>query len=234
MTCNLINKRGVPVLAYPVSDVASQWSCSLVVKHSETRMQATISLQSSIPIHGFDDEQTFTLVYDADNLVPGETSLEHTSMSLPQARQREIARQGSPKVKTICLTLKKPCPVWCPLASGTIAPKHGLESPFHQFVKLARATEIHILVDYNWLHRDKQARFERLVSHPEELTGFTINNYASRFRQADWTVFSPIEDVASEAPPSYANIASESPSKCVSKRPRQCEFFNTKQTLARE
>jgi hypothetical protein len=81
MTYNLINKRGVPVLAYPASDVASQWSCSLVVKHSEARMQATISLQSSLPIHGFDSEQTFTLVYDADNLVHGETCLDHTTVS---------------------------------------------------------------------------------------------------------------------------------------------------------
>jgi hypothetical protein len=225
MTYNLINKRGVPVLAYPTSDVASQWSCSLVVKHSETRMQATISLQSSLPIHGFDGEQTFTLVYDADNLVPGETCLDHTSMSLTQAQQKEIARQGSPKLKTICLTLKKPCPVWCPLSSGIIAPKHGFDSPFHQLVKLARATEIRIIFDYNWLHRDKQVQFERIVSHPEELAGFTIDNYANRYRQADWTIFSPIEDVASEPPPSYTNVANESLIKRAGKHRRQCEFL---------
>ena len=234
MTCNLINKRGIPVLAYPVSDIASQWSCSLLVKHSDPRMQATISLQSTIPIHGFEDKQTFTLVYDADNLVPGETSLEDTNMSLPQTQQRKIARQGAPRMKTLCLGLKKPCPVWCPLSSGTIAPKHGFDSPFHQLVTLARATKIHVVLDYNWLHRDKQTRFERLVGHPEELIGFTVDNYASRFRQADWTVFSPIKDAASEPPPSYTNIASEYSGNSIGKRPRQGEFFKPKQTLVHE
>jgi hypothetical protein len=225
MTCNLFRKRGVPVLAYTTSDGALQWPCFLVVKHSEARMQATISLQSSIPIHGFDEEQNFTFVYNADNLVPGQISLNHSAMALPQARHGEIARQGNPQLKTLSLTLKKPCPVWCPSSSGSIAPKGGFDSSFRQFVELARATRIHILFDYNWLHRNKQARLQRLISHPEELTAFTIDNYANRFRQADWSTFSPIQDEVSEVPPPYNGAPDRSFREAVNKRPRQGELL---------
>lgn len=217
MIYNLVRKSGIPVLASPASDAAPQWSCSLAVKYLEARMQATISLQCSLPIHGFDDEQTFTLLYNADNLVPGNTSLKPSPPCLPQDGLHGIARQGNANFKTLSLTLKTPCPVWCPPSSGLIAPKDGSVATFGQFVDLARATEVHILLDWNWLHKDHHARFDRLVRYPEQLTGIPVDrSSATRYRLADWSVFSPVDDVTSEAPPPYATTSK--------KRPRQGQF----------
>ena len=220
MAHNLVRKGGIPALAYSTSDAASVSSCSLIIRHSEPHMQATISLQFSVPIHGFDDDQSFTLLYDADNLVPGTNSLGPATVSLPQARLDEISRQGNPKPRALSLTLKKPCPVRCPPSSGSVAPKHGFDSRFRQLVDLARATEVHILFDYNWLHRDYHAQFQRLINRPERLTGFRAgNSHTTLYRQADWTVFSPVEEAVSEAPPSYTNASN--------KRSRQGKFLST-------
>jgi hypothetical protein len=216
MSYNLLRKGGIPALAYPKSDPASQWSCSLLIKYCETRMLATISLQTSIPIHGYDDEQTFILQYGADNWVPGTISLGPATICPSRTQLNAIARDGKPKPRSLFLTMRNPCRIWCPPSTGSIAPKHGFDAPFHQLVKLARATAVHIVFDYSWLHRDKQAQLQRIINEPGELVGFPVDDhYAKMYRQADWSVFSPCEDV-SEAPPSYAEASN--------KRPRQSEL----------
>lgn len=220
MIVNLVRKSGIPVLASPTPNAASQWSCSLVVKYLEEGSQATLSLQSSVPVQGFDDNQTFTLIYDADNLVPGKTRLQSSPTPFRQDRLNEIARQGNAQLKTLCLSLKAPCSVWCPRSCGSIAPKSGFDTPFHQFVELAGATEVYVLFDWNWLHRDKHARFQRLFTCPELFTGIPVNQVsARRYRQADWSIFGPADHVASEAPPPYTF-----PSK---KRRRQGKTIST-------
>ncbi|RAQ99293.1 hypothetical protein DDE82_008397 [Stemphylium lycopersici] len=205
MIYNLVRKGGIPVLASLTPNAASQWSCSLVVKYLEAaRPQATISLQSSVPVQGFDDNQIFTLLYDADNLVPGETRLQSSPTPLSQDRLNEIARQGNAQLKTLCLSLKAPCPMWCPRSSGSIAPKHGFDALFHQFAELAGATQVYVLFDWNWLHKDHHARFQRLFTCPELLTGIPVDHISvGRYRQADWSVFGLADHVASEAPPPY-------------------------------
>jgi hypothetical protein len=216
MSYFLMRKGGIPVLAYPKSDPALQWSCSLLIKYCETRMLATISLRTSIPIHGYDDEQTFTLQYDGDNLVPDTLSLGPATICLSRTQLDAIARDGKPKPRCLFLNTRNPCRIWCPPSTGSIAPKHGFNAPFHQLVKLARATDVHIVFDYSWLHRDKQAQLQRIISEPGKLAGFPIDDHhAKTYRQADWSVFTPFEDV-SEAPPSYAEASN--------KRPRQGEF----------
>lgn len=214
MIYNLVRKSGIPVLASLASDGASQWPCCLAVKYLEARMQATISLQYSLPIQGFDDKQTFTLLYNADNLVPDNTSVQYSPTSLPQNRLHEIARQGNAQLRMLCLTLKAPCPVWCPISSGPTMPKDGFSDAFAQFVKLASATQIHVLFDWNWLHKDHYTRFEHLIRHPEQFTGIPVDPSSARhFRLADWSVLGPVDDVTSEAPPPYIEASK--------KRPRQ-------------
>jgi hypothetical protein len=213
----LMRKGGIPALAYPISSAALPSLCTLLIKCSETSTQLTITLQFSIFIHGFDDEQLCTLVYDADNLQTGTTSIRKTT-SLPQARLEEIARHGNPIPRILSLTLKKPCPVQCPPSSGSIAPKHGFGAQFRQLVVLAKALEVHVLFDNAWLRRENLAQLQKLIRHPERLIGYAglLDRSARLYRQADWTVFSPVEDAVSEAPPSYAADASN-------KRPRQVD-----------
>ncbi len=205
MTHNLLC---ISALAYTTLDVASQISCTFRVRYRRDRSHATISLRTSTPIHGFDDEQTFTLLYDADNLVPGTTFLRPATLSVQQAQLARIARHGNPQLTTVSVNLKKPCSIWCPAYSSSIAPKAGFDAPFHQLVTFARATEVHILFDLKWLHRDKREQFQSLLRQPERYTGFPIDySNAKGCRLADWSVFSPIEDPSLEALPSYAEAS---------------------------
>ena len=179
-------KSGIAVLAYPQSGAASPVSLSLVFKCNESRAQATLCLQSSHAI----------LQYDADNILPGTVSLGPAAIPLPQARLDALARDGNPQIRTLSLKLKKTCPVWAP--SGPLTPCPGLAN-------LARATAVHVVFDYNWLHRGQHASFTRLVERPEELSGFPVGRRyrEQRYMQVDWRVFS-ITNEDAELPPVYA------------------------------
>jgi len=211
MTIHLLPKNGISVLVYSEADPKSRWLCSLSAKHSDTHMHATISLQSKIFIRGFDDEQTFTFLYDADNLVPNSNFLNPAMVSLPQAQLEKIIRQGNPQVRTLSLTTRKHCPINCP--RGSIEPKEGFEYPFHQLTKLAGATTVHIVFDHNWIHRDNDAKFKHLICHVQDFTGFPVYNCPGR-SLSDCTIFGSVVD----APPSYTES---------NKRSRQGEFRRT-------
>lgn len=208
MSCTLVRKTGIPVLAYSTSDAASQLSGNLRVRYFASRMQATISLQFMIPVHDSTDAQSFTFVYDADNLVSGETSLGSAIVALSPAQLDEIARSGNPQTRLLSLKLKSPCPIWFPEHLGSVAAKIGFDAPYHQLVKLAGTTGIHVLFDYKWIHQNNRVLFQHIISHPEELTGLPAEAHLkTSCRQANWTVFSPVDDAPSEAPPSYTDAS---------------------------
>lgn len=189
MTHN-VRKGGVPVLAYLASDTASPVSLSLVFKCNESPAQATLSLQSSLLVYGLKESQIITLQYDGDNLAS--CSLGPATIPLPQARLDQITRKGNPQIRTLSLTLKHACAVWHLPTSEPLAPRPGHETFFHQLSSLAKATKIHILFDYHWLHRETHAVFEQLVEHPEQLSAFPADrNFTRKYRRADWSVFDP-------------------------------------------
>ena len=191
----LVPKKGVPVLASARVDGAAQSCCVLVAKYCDAPLQISFYLQYTNFIHGFDDPQTFTLIYDADDLIHDATTLKTATTPLAQHQLASIARAGNPQIRVLTLTLAKPCRIRCPpsASTGILAAKSGFEAPFHQLVKLAEATEIHILLDYNWVHADNREPLER--------TGFPDGN--DRFRYVDWTDFNTIEE-QDAPPPSYA------------------------------
>lgn len=214
-----IRKSGIPVLAYPDCD-AAPLSLSLMFRFNEVRATASLLLQSSLFVDGHDDKQTFVLQYDADNLKPGKSSLGPATIPLPQHRLNEVSREGNPQIRTLSLTLKKECPVWCSPLTTLATPKPDHEAAFHQLANLAKATRLHILFDYNWLHRDHHVIFQRLVDHPEQLAGFPVwRHYSKQYRREDWSIFNTDNDNATtedeapvgEGPPVYAES---------SKRPR--------------
>ncbi|OAG14490.1 hypothetical protein CC77DRAFT_1000974 [Alternaria alternata] len=199
----LVPKKGVPVLASARVDGAAQSCCVLVAKYCDAPLQISFYLQYTNFIHGFDDPQTFTLIYDADNLIRDATTLKTATTLLPHHQLALIARAGNPQIRVLTLTLAKPCRIRCPpsASTGTLAAKSGFEAPFHQLVKLAEATEIHILLDYNWVHADNREPLERFFRQPNLFTGFPDGN--DRFRYVDWTDFNTIEE-QDAPPPSYA------------------------------
>jgi hypothetical protein len=185
-----MRKSGIPVLAYPPCDAASPVPLFLVFKFNESRATATLLLRSSLFIDNFDDAQTFILQYDANNLKPGAISLGPATIPLPQERLAGVSREGNPQIRTLSLTLMKVCPVWCQPSFGILKPKPDHEVAFNQFANLAKATQLHILFDYNWLHRDHHAIFHRLIDRPEQLTGFPVwRHYSKQYRRGDCSVF---------------------------------------------
>ena len=214
MTHN-VRKGGIPVFVYATSDAASPVLLSLVFKCNESPAQATLSVQSSLPVDGVDEPQTITLQYDADNLAS--CSLGPATIPLPQLRLKQISRKGNPQIRTLSLVLKQACPVWHLPTSRPLAARHGFESLFEQLSGLAKARTLYILFDYNWLHRETHAVFEHLVKHPQRLSAFTVDrNFARKYRCADWSIFSTPGDEDSyiatdeEDPlPSYAEASTK-------------------------
>ncbi|KAF2108433.1 hypothetical protein BDV96DRAFT_605793 [Lophiotrema nucula] len=151
MTSYIFGRHGIPALACSMPDGAPPSSCTLSVVHAPDDQQATVLLQFPILVPGSDQKQSFTFRYDADNLVPGTTSLKGPTVSPPQALLEGIARHGSPRIKTLLLALKHPCSVWCPRSPASVAPEDA-----RQHVDFANAKEVHILFDYNRLHKDKR------------------------------------------------------------------------------
>jgi len=201
---HIIRKNGIPVLAYSKCDSASPISSSLVIRHNESAAQATLCLQC----------QTFIFQYDADNLVPGSTSLGPATVVLSQAQLNEVARHANPQMRTLSLTLKKECPLWYPLSTGNLPPQ-GSNASTVPLGHLARARELYILFDYNWLHRDTHSTFDRLIQHPEDFTGFPVaRHYKNQYRCADWSYFKFGDAAATtedEEPPSYAEASTKRP-----------------------
>ncbi|CAN9214163.1 unnamed protein product [Alternaria alternata] len=199
----LVPKKGVPVLASAKVDGAAQSCCVLVAKYCDAPLQISFYLQYTNFIHGFDDPQTLTLIYDADNLTHGATTLKTATTLLPHHQLASIARAGNPQIRVLTFTLAKPCRIRCPpsASTGTLAAKSGFEAPFHQLVKLVEATEIDILLDYNWVHADNREPLERFFRQPNLFTGFPDGNDRSRY--VDWTDFNTIEE-HDAPPPSYA------------------------------
>ncbi|PSN68127.1 hypothetical protein BS50DRAFT_492624 [Corynespora cassiicola Philippines] len=211
--------RGFPILAYPKCDTSSPVSLSLIFKHDEALTQATLCLLSPLFIDAHEDRQTFILQYDAENIVPGSISLGPAVIPLPQDRLKVLAREGDSQIRTLSLTLRKVCPVWCMLPSRPLRPRSGCEAPFHQLAKLAQALELHVVFDYNRLHYDHLMAFQQLLKHPEQLSGFPVGQYyrQKQYTRMNWSVFG-IDD--SDLPPAYTEPSG--------KRPR----FSTSPTLS--
>lgn len=215
MAHDIFRRGGVPALAsLPLNDGTS-CLCSLVVRVNEAYRQATITLHFNLSIHGSDTEQRISLVYDADNLVPGEIKLGPAKENPLQLA--EITRRNDFKsLRVLHVALKQPCTVLCPRSSGNIAPKDSSDARFQKFVDLAKATRLSITFDYAWLHPDKSAQFLSLTNS-SALSGFPRNPAAPSLREVDWTVFSPAELEPAEAPPAYE--------PAILKRPLQRKYL---------
>jgi hypothetical protein len=198
----LVSKKGVPVLASARSDPAAQSACLLFIKYNEEPLQLSFYLQCTTSIHGYDDEQTFTLIYDADKLMHDATSLNDTTTCLSHDQLTSIARAGNPQIRALALTLAKPCQIRCPPSTGILAAKSGSEAPFHRLVNLAKATMIDVLFDYNWVHADNRPTLARFFEQSGRFAGFPESTVGHRY--ADWAVFRTVEEVR-EPPPSYTN-----------------------------
>lgn len=225
-------KHGFPVLAYPTNNAAAPMSLRMIFKHNASRAWATLCLQSSLFIGGFEEAQTLTLQYDAHNFVSGAISLQPVEIPLPQAQLENIMRGGEPQIRTLSLTLKEVCPIWGPLLPGRLTPQYDHRAPFYQLAGLAKVTELKIVFDFNWIHPTHYAIFQELINHPERLYGFPISRHYSKHNSLqDLTVFGLCSEATvdsdgrtedEELPPTYGNISKHTR--------RECPIWNRRMT----
>ncbi|KAF2437715.1 hypothetical protein P171DRAFT_437721 [Karstenula rhodostoma CBS 690.94] len=203
----------IPALTYS-SDPAALSSCRLTIKYSAALKQAALFLRISLHIHGFDDVQSLSLMYQADNL--SSIFVQPATEILSPDQRKEIARHITPAAKTLHLNLHRPCLIQCPPSARNLAPKTGHENAFHHLQELTRATVASVIFDANYIHEQHYAAFFRLTTRPDQLAGLSADEpHASRHK--DWTVFVPAEIIhraiaeegGSDAPPLYT----EAPAK---------------------
>lgn len=135
--------RNVKALAYVPCTVDDVFflRCTLQVKYSKVNLKATFSLKFDLA-----DDQTFTFLYDVDNLVPTTTRCCSNARSLSNPEQTYITRGARPDVRFLSLHLKKPCLIICNSASSSTWPKASLRTS-QCFVDLAKSTETEIAFD---------------------------------------------------------------------------------------
>lgn len=198
--------RDVPAFAYSANPMVLS-PCRLMMKYSEARSQASITLAFSAHVGGFEVEQAFVLRYDVDNLVAGSSYLRPTAEPLSQVQRSRIMRDNKPTLMTLYLTLHEPCRVRCPVSPGCFGPKLGHEASFDELRGLARALNIGVIFDHNNIQKEHFAAFHQLVNCPSSLFPIPAKHFrAPNSREADWTVFGPDKPVL-EAPPSYTDVA---------------------------
>lgn len=216
MTNPNLGKQGIPVLASLTLEPLSL-PCSMRIFYNQPYKQLTIALRTSIALQGYTGQQTFIAQYDADNLLPATTTtVDSATVHLRDDRRSTIVRNVDPQITTLTLSVRQPCPLWCPrleILASQAEPKSV--ASFNELVALAKATTVHIVFDYKWLHRDTQSAFQRLVKGKERLIGYPLErHYAKPLIRKDWTVFGPIDTA----------IALSSSSQKTHKRPRQGKF----------
>ncbi|KAF2029775.1 hypothetical protein EK21DRAFT_89551 [Setomelanomma holmii] len=204
MAIFLVSKRGVPVLAYLSSPDASQ-CCRLIVKHAELYKQATVSLQFSLPSNS---KEIVTLLYDADNLVPDESSLTQETASLTSNQLEHLTREITPQLMRMCLSLRQLCPISC---SARLLPKHNDQAFLHQLLELASAKKVHILFDFKWVHQQHHAAFQQIIRCQGNLTGLPAD-LSTLYQPKEWSAaFYPLKNAGSEAPPSSLAASKKPP-----------------------
>lgn len=213
-------KNGVPVLAYADASGIDESLLlgSLSFRHSPTQNQISLLFATYVSVPGSDEEQNFVLVYDADNLVSGTTTLAPFAGACDPAWLEQIVRDGVPRIHILSLTLKYACSVWCGRgeARGHVVAR---PTPCRQLVEIAKANKVHVILDLSWLQKNYLACLRRLTDDATGLSGFPLlENLGRRFERADWTHFQPLD---SDEPPAYSeasNKRSRRGESCVSVR----------------
>ena len=199
------------VLAYPASNLStdepvSPSPCSLVFRCDDAKL-ATLLLVARIPT-AHSTESQFVLQYDADTLMPYAVKLSTGNKHITQSQLDEILPvQGKgkkrPDIKTLDLSTEGPSPLWGSARDPLFSPKPGCEPAFQALVDLAKATTVHVVLDYNHVRKKYQGMFKAFSRATRGLVGYPVEALLVEqgLRKASWEVFAPTE--AAGAPPAY-------------------------------
>ncbi|KAF2011818.1 hypothetical protein BU24DRAFT_465416 [Aaosphaeria arxii CBS 175.79] len=195
-----LHKRSLPALACTADD-SKLLPCTCHIKYDQVRLYATFTLQHVIDTNDATTMHSFTFIYNSDNLHPETTTYTTSGRDLTQLESQHIARNITPKVRALSLQLKKPCAILCP--------KERIPRPTH-LIGLAKATDITIIFDRNWLTSQQHRFIFDIVAQPETFSGFPIDEKNLKGRRLDnWTVFYPADDRVSNEPHPYIKLSSK-------------------------
>lgn len=215
-------------LAYPASNLSvdkpvSPSLCSLVFRCDDSKL-ATLLLVARIPTaHG--TESQFVLQYDADTLMPYAVKLSTGNGHITQSQLDKILPvkgkgKKRPDIKTLDLSIQGPSPLWCSASDPSFSPKPGCEPAFQALVDLAKATTVHVVLDYSHVRKKYQGMFKAFSRATRGLVGYPVEALLVEqgLRKASWEVFAPTE--AAGAPPAYEGSRNR-------KRSRQGKLLGT-------
>ncbi|KAL5371136.1 hypothetical protein DPSP01_014467 [Paraphaeosphaeria sporulosa] len=199
-----ISRKGIPVVAYESLGKQVASPCHLFIRYAPDENELTFRLQFE-----FEGDQSYGLLYHADNLNP-QTALRHPSMRLPPNAPTHLARNASHSadLRDLFLSLKQTCPIQCKPNQEILAPKSDPNQAYRAFVELAKAKAIHILFDYKWIPSD--VSLSLILDGLVGLHGSSLDDPRARF--VDWTALACEDAVPRQAngdqPPTYTAVAS--------------------------
>jgi hypothetical protein len=206
---------------YPVSPCV----CYPVFRCDDSKL-ATLLLVATIPTAQGAESQ-FVLQYDAHDLIPSAVKLSSGIGRLTQPQLAEILPvtakpKARPDIKTLDLSIKDSSPLWCPATNPSFGPKPGCEPQFQALVDLARATTIHIVLEYSHVRKEYQGMFKAFSKASRSLVGYPVaaKLVEQGLRKASWEVFTPTQ--VAGAPPAYEGSRTR-------KRPRDGKLLGTPQ-----
>jgi hypothetical protein len=170
---------------------------------------ATLLLIATIPTAQGAESQ-FVLQYDAHDLMSSAAKLSSGAGHLTPSQLDEILpvtatakAKTRPDIKTLDLSIKHASPLWCPAGSASFSPKPGCEPTYQALVDLARATTIHIVLEYSHVRKEYRGSFKAFSKASRGMVGYPVAATLADqgLRKATWEVFTPTH--VAEAPPAY-------------------------------
>ncbi|KAL5380214.1 hypothetical protein PMIN06_009782 [Paraphaeosphaeria minitans] len=196
-------RKGIPVVAYVSLGKQVPPPCHLFIRYTPNEKELTLRLQFE-----FDGNQSYGLLYHADNLNP-QTALRKPSMRLPPNAPTRLARNEShaPDLRDLFLSLKRICTIQCKPSRGVLAPKSDSDQSYRAFVELARAKAVHILFDYKWM--PSGVSLSLILDGLAGLHGSPVNEQHARM--VEWTALACEDTVLclanEDQPPAYSAVA---------------------------
>lgn len=198
--------QNCPAFVYAAHNPSAIWRCTL--KLVNCKEEFGLFLKFSQQNSDADGEQFVIFQYEGDNFVPGHNSLTETDIVVSAKELIDIqARNGTSRPRTMSLTLKEACTVWCPKEPSYVHIR------FEDLLELARATDVRIFFDTRRLG-NKFTDFQKIFEGSQQFKTMPVKDEFTKSHQKEnWMMLNlkfgvapaayvPIEDTETRALPS--------------------------------
>lgn len=222
---------GFKALAYPAANPSADspvlpCPCSFVF-WCDTSKLATLLVFVTIPTTHHAETQ-FVLQYDADKLDTSGVSLANSNELCKQPQLEEIRCKSKKRseIKSLCLATMDPPPLWCATGTRSFSSRPGDEPAFQQFVNLAKASNIRVVLDLLHMRQKDRGMFRAFGKAATHLQRYPVEDSLEKqdLERASWKIFTPSEAAgAAGVLPAYEGYRTR-------KRSRQGRLLNKTST----